>query len=101
MPVLRREDAREPSLQSGTCNDCEAAPATSGEPRDSDYPRRPQRSHRHRGGGRADHHRRFPMSAPIQLPATLDRSNRKKDRSCSVTFTTNRELTTAEFMELD
>jgi len=41
------------------------------------------------------------MSNPIQLPVTLDRSNRKKDRSCSITFTTNRELSTDEYMELD
>lgn len=41
------------------------------------------------------------MSAPVQLPVTLDRANRKKDRSCTVSFTTNRELTTDEFMELD
>ena len=32
---------------------------------------------------------------------TLDRSNRKKDRSVSITFTTNLEQSTEDFMEID
>jgi len=34
-------------------------------------------------------------------PVTLDRANRKKDKSVSLTFTTQLEQTSKEFMEID
>lgn len=37
----------------------------------------------------------------IVRQVTLDRSNRKKDRSVSITFTTNLEQSTQDFMEID
>lgn len=37
----------------------------------------------------------------FQLPVTMDTANRKKDKSVSLKFTTNTELTTAEYMVLD
>ena len=37
----------------------------------------------------------------IQVPATLDSANRKKDRSVKFAFTTNREITTDEFLIMD
>lgn len=37
----------------------------------------------------------------IQVPVTLDTSNRKKDRSVTLKFTTTKEMTTDEFMIMD
>jgi len=37
----------------------------------------------------------------IQVAATLDSANRKKDRSVSLKFTTVKEMTTDEFMTID
>jgi hypothetical protein len=41
------------------------------------------------------------MSRIIQVPATLDSANRKKDRSVSFRFTTMKEITTDEFIVMD
>lgn len=41
------------------------------------------------------------MSNNIIRQATLDRANRKKDKSVSLTFITNLEQSTEEFMEID
>lgn len=37
----------------------------------------------------------------IHIPATLDKANRKKDRSVTLTFTTMQEITTDDFMVMD
>lgn len=41
------------------------------------------------------------MSRIIQVPATLDSANRKKDRSVKFAFTTTKEISTDEFMVMD
>lgn len=41
------------------------------------------------------------MARIIQVPATLDSANRKKDRSVSFKFTTLREISTEDFMVMD
>lgn len=37
----------------------------------------------------------------MQVPVTLDSANRKKDRSVSMRFTTNLEISNADFAEMD
>jgi len=39
--------------------------------------------------------------ANLLIPVTLDRSNRKKDKSVSLTFITQLEQTSEEFMKID
>jgi hypothetical protein len=41
------------------------------------------------------------MSVPIQFEATLDGSNRKKDKSISVRLTSNFEMTTDDYSQID
>ncbi len=41
------------------------------------------------------------MSAPIQVPVTLDSANRKKDKSVRLSFTTNFEVSTEDYMQMD
>ncbi len=41
------------------------------------------------------------MSRVIQVPATLDSATRRKDRSVKFSFTTTREISTAEYMVMD
>ena len=41
------------------------------------------------------------MRPVIQIAATLDRANRKKDRSLTLSFTTNSEIDTKEFSLID
>lgn len=41
------------------------------------------------------------MDSPIQMPVTLESTNRKKDRSVSIRFNTLKELTNSEYSELD
>lgn len=38
---------------------------------------------------------------PIQVPVTFDRASRRKDKSVALTFTTNLEITTEDYMEMD
>ncbi len=38
---------------------------------------------------------------PIQISATMDRANRRKDRTISVTFTSNAEISTDDYSEID
>ena len=41
------------------------------------------------------------MSAPIQVAVTLDSATRKKDRSVTLKFTTNAEVTSPDYMQMD
>src|SRR4051794_20830969 len=41
------------------------------------------------------------MSAPIRLPVTLDAATRRKDRSVTIRATTNLEIPTDEYAEID
>lgn len=41
------------------------------------------------------------MRKTIQIPVTFDRAARKKDKSVSMSFTSNLEVTTGDFMLMD
>ena len=41
------------------------------------------------------------MSAPVQLACTFDSATRRKDKSLRLVFSTNLEITTTDYMELD
>jgi hypothetical protein len=41
------------------------------------------------------------MSAPVQIAVTFDAANRKRDKSVGLRFTSNLEITTDDYMQMD